>query len=69
MIKARNLKEEIFGGESDCKGMGTGGNKCKELPKEAQNHVPHYHEGEQVDPKTIAKDEKEVTEKELSSHF
>lgn len=60
--------EEVFGGMTECKGMGTG-SKHETLPKEAEYHVPHYHDGEQVEPEKIAISNDEVTEKELSSHF
>ena len=69
MAKAKTLKEEIFGGMSECKGMGTGGSHCGAIPEDAENHTPCYHNGEQVDPETVVVNNNPVTEKELSSHF
>lgn len=69
MANTKNLKEEIFGNVSDCKGMNTGGNACKAIPEGIVTHTPRYHEGEQVDPETVVVSNNSVTEKELSSHF
>lgn len=69
MAKAKTLKEEIFGGVSEYKGMCSGGGKNEKLPKAAEHYQPRYHEGEQINPDTIESNEEVVTEKELSSHF
>ena len=63
-------KEEVFGNVSDCKGMGTfSGDHCCDIPEEAKNRIPHYHDVEQADPSSMEPDEVPVTEGELSSHF
>ena len=67
---AKTLAEEIFGGVSDFKGMGTGGDyKPASVPAGTANRIPRYHEAEQVDPTTVVIDDTPVTEKDLSSHF
>lgn len=69
MAKAKKMKKKIFGGVSDCKGMGTGGDMRGEVPEGTETRVPHYHESEQDNPKIVKVNEATVTEKELSSHF
>ena len=67
---AKTLAEEVFGGVSDCKGMGTTirDNRGK-IPQEAVTRIPRYHEAEQVDPATVEIDNTPVTEENLCTHF
>ena len=67
---AKTLAEEIFGGVSDCKGMGTViGDSRGKVPVGTETRTPRYHEGEQVDPATVVNDIDHVTPQMLSSHF
>ena len=67
---AKTLAEEIFGGVSDCKGMGTsGGYNRGKVPEGTETRMPRYHEAEQVDPATVVTDNTPIAEKDLCSHF
>lgn len=69
MKNNRVKAEKIFGGVSECKGMCTSGSECENTLECIEHYVPHYHDGEQVDPEAVIDVYEHVTEEEMSTHY
>ena len=68
---AKVKAEEVFGGVSECRGMGatTVSSNRGKVPKGTETRIPRYHEGEQADSAAVVPDKGPITEQELCSHF